>query len=144
MAFLKATTRTKDISHLTKLTNGWKYLFMCFIGSNKTHSMYTIHCSIQYNYNGVVSGAPKAKFSCTVHTFIHCITCITVPAVSRSCTITISYNQLSRMLLLIDSTWDSVPVSNNKTFDDLYIIYSSYLAKYTVSEVCTINASFKM
>ena len=35
-----------------------------------------------------------------------------VPAVPGVCTITVLFNELSEMLLFIDSTWDSVPVSN--------------------------------
>ena len=38
----------------------------------------------------------------------------TVPAVPSSCNITLSYDQSSRRLLFINSTWDTVPVCHDK------------------------------
>ena len=58
----------------------------------------------------------------------------TVPAVPNSCNISLSYNQSSKRLLLINSTWNTVPVSH---VTSLSIVLTSLLVM-----TCTMDSDF--
>lgn len=86
---------------------------------------------------------------CSLHllTFIYHWCLSTVPAVLTSCNINLLYNQLSKRLLLINSSWNSMPVSHMTSNDKLYLgklmLLSSLVSKHNPMQHLSHGASLK-